>query len=124
MPPRLRRLLVLLVLGVVLSVQPVYAATTEALYLPMLKTSDTERWQPQIGESWQWQLTDPLDLSIDAAIYDVDLFDTPAATVTELHNQGRHVICYISVGSWEDSARGCRRFSVRGPRRGLRRLGR
>ena len=102
MPPRLRRLLALTLFGAVLSVQPVHAAAMTALFLPMLEATGPSRWQPDLGESWQWQLTGALDLSVDAAIYDVDLFDTPQATVTALHNQGRRVICYMSVGSWEE----------------------
>ena len=51
--------------------------------------------------SWQWQLTTPVDPSVVAAMYDIDLFDNTAATVTALHALGRYVVCYISVGSWE-----------------------
>jgi hypothetical protein len=35
-------------------------------------------------------------------MYDVDLFDTDAATIAALHGQGRRVVCYLSAGSWED----------------------
>jgi endo-alpha-1,4-polygalactosaminidase (GH114 family) len=59
-------------------------------------------WQPPINTSWQWQLTDPLDLSFDVDMYDIDLFDNTASTVAALHAQGRKVLCYVSVGSWED----------------------
>jgi hypothetical protein len=62
----------------------------------------TERWQPTRGVSWQWQLDgEPIDLSVEAEVYDVDLFETPAATVQELHDRGRRVICYFTAGSWE-----------------------
>jgi hypothetical protein len=48
-------------------------------------------------------LTDlPLDLSVDAEVYDIDLFDNDASVVAALHAAGRKVVCYISVGSWED----------------------
>lgn len=59
-------------------------------------------WQPELGVSWQWQLDGPLDLAIEADVYDIDLFDHSAAVVDELHARGRKVICYISVGSWEE----------------------
>ena len=52
--------------------------------------------------SWQWQLTTPVDLSVNAAMYDIDLFENTAATVAALHGAGRYVVCYISVGSWEN----------------------
>lgn len=59
-------------------------------------------WQPAKGMSWQWQLDgEPIDTSVDAQVYDVDLFETPADTVRQLHDQGRKVICYFSAGSWE-----------------------
>jgi len=60
-------------------------------------------WVPAPGTTWQWQLGgDARDLSVDAAVYDVDLFETDPTTVEELHAAGRRVICYISVGSWEE----------------------
>jgi hypothetical protein len=35
-------------------------------------------------------------------VYDVDLYTTSAAQVAALHAAGRRVICYVSVGAWED----------------------
>jgi hypothetical protein len=54
------------------------------------------------GTSWQWQLSGELDTSVDAQMYDIDLFDAPQAIIDELHVKGRIVICYFSAGSWED----------------------
>lgn len=60
-------------------------------------------WKPQVNLRWQWQLnTMPVDLSMDADMYDIDLFDNDANVVASLHAQGRKVVCYVSVGSWED----------------------
>jgi endo-alpha-1,4-polygalactosaminidase (GH114 family) len=60
-------------------------------------------WKPEPGLSWQWQLMDPpVDMSIEADVYDIDLFDNDASVINTLHKKGRKVICYISVGSWED----------------------
>jgi hypothetical protein len=52
--------------------------------------------------SWQWQLQGRIDLSVRAAMYDVDLFDTPRATVRALHHRGRRVVCYLDAGTWEN----------------------
>jgi hypothetical protein len=60
------------------------------------------RWTPTPGTTWQWQLTGALDTTVDASVYDVDGFDMTAAQVTALHAQGRKVICYLSVGTWEN----------------------
>ncbi len=59
-------------------------------------------WRPGPGTTWQWQLTGPLDLSYQAQVYDVDLFDTSRDTVELLHSLGKKVICYVNVGAWED----------------------
>jgi hypothetical protein len=60
------------------------------------------RWHPEVTtQPWQWQLQGPIDTSVDAAVYDVDGFETSAQTVRELHRQGRKVVCYLDVGSWE-----------------------
>ncbi len=58
-------------------------------------------WQPKPGTSWQWQLSGTLDTSLDVRMYDVDLVETPAAALADLHAAGRKVICYMSAGSWE-----------------------
>ena len=50
-------------------------------------------WQPAPGTTWQWQLTTPIDASVDAQVYDIDLFDNDAATVASLHAAGRRVVC-------------------------------
>jgi len=59
-------------------------------------------WQPAINSTWQWQLEQNVDPSFEVEVYDIDLFDNEAAMVANLHAQGRKVICYISVGSWEE----------------------
>ena len=59
-------------------------------------------WRPTKGLSWQWQLDgEAIDLSVDAEVFDVDLWATPIATIQTLHDQDRKVICYLSAGSWE-----------------------
>lgn len=59
-------------------------------------------WRPEPGLTWQWQLSDPpADTSVEAELYDIDLFENPESVVDELHEQDRRVICYVSVGSWE-----------------------
>lgn len=59
-------------------------------------------WRPAPGTTWQWQLTGTIDTSVDVAMYDVDLFETPADTIAKLHADGRVVVCYFSAGSHED----------------------
>ena len=58
-------------------------------------------WHPKTGLTWQWQLTGKFNFSIKADVYDIDLY-APKEAVDLLHQQGSKVICYISVGSWED----------------------
>jgi hypothetical protein len=70
-------------------------------FLPLV-TRSSEVWQPSPGVSWQWQLSGEIDTSFDVAMYDIDLFDTPQATIDLLHSNGRIVICYFSAGSYED----------------------
>ena len=60
------------------------------------------RWTPSVTDTWQWQLKGTIDTSIAAAVYDIDLFDTPQATIDALKVQGRRVVCYFSAGSSEN----------------------
>lgn len=59
-------------------------------------------WRPIPRTTWQWQLTGSIDVTVDAEMFDVDLFDVSAATVSALHARGRKVMCYVSAGSFED----------------------
>jgi hypothetical protein len=54
-----------------------------------------------VGLSWQYQLSGTVATDVDAAVYDIDGFDTSAGTVATLHGAGRHAVCYIDAGSWE-----------------------
>lgn len=54
-------------------------------------------WAPAPQTTYQWQLTGTIDQSINVQMYDIDLFDTPASTITALHAKGRVVICYFST---------------------------
>lgn len=60
-------------------------------------------WQPSVGTSWQIQLLNPVEEStLDAAVYDIDLFDNDAEAISNLQKEGRKVICYFSAGSYEN----------------------
>lgn len=68
-------------------------------------------WHPAPGLTWQWDLSDgEIDTSIEAEVYDLDLY-VDQAVIDELHARGARVICYISVGSWEDWRPDADRFS-------------
>lgn len=68
------------------------------------------RWKPAPGQPWQWQLTTPVDQSVDVPVYDIDGFENGADVVRALHAKGRHVICYVEVGAAEDFRPDYRRF--------------
>lgn len=57
-------------------------------------------WQPAPGTTWQWQLTEALDPSLDVEMYDVDLLNVTTDEMASL--SGKVVICYFSAGSYED----------------------
>ena len=59
-------------------------------------------YRPGTSTTWQWQLQETLNTSYDVDLYEVDLFDTPTATIQALKDAGRAVLCYFSAGSWED----------------------
>lgn len=59
-------------------------------------------WVPPANTSWQIQLQGKIKTTFAVRLYDVDLFDTPAATIASLHAAGRKVACYFSAGSYEN----------------------
>jgi hypothetical protein len=57
---------------------------------------------PTVGLTWQWQIgNNDIDTSVQADVYDIDLY-VDQAIIDELHAQGRKVIGYMSIGSWEN----------------------
>jgi hypothetical protein len=84
--------------------------------LAVQATAAPSHWHPPAHLTWYWQLQGRIDSGHAVAAYDVDGFDTSAAEVARLHRLGRHVICYIDVGTWENWRPDARRFpaSVRG----------
>jgi hypothetical protein len=56
---------------------------------------------PKPGTTWQWQLTGSIDTSVDAQMFDIDLFTTSPSTIQSLHAAGKIVVCYFSAGSYE-----------------------
>lgn len=63
--------------------------------------SGPEYWKPSPGLTWQWQLSEDVSDILDVDVYDID-WESSASTVAALHAKNIHVICYVSVGSWED----------------------
>ena len=56
-------------------------------------------YRPGTDVTWQWQLRGPINTTYAVDLYDVDLFDAPAAVIDTLHQQNRRVFCHFSAGS-------------------------
>lgn len=54
------------------------------------------------GTSWYWQLQGTINQNVAATIYDIDLYDTSAATISSLKQSGHLVVCYFSAGTYEN----------------------
>jgi hypothetical protein len=68
--------------------------------LPPVTSGDWYR--PAVSTTWQWQLQGNVNTEYDVALYELDLFEAPAAVIAALQGSGRWVLCYFSAGSWED----------------------
>jgi hypothetical protein len=92
------------------------AAPAAAAPPPPVACTGSPCWVPPTNTSWQIQLQGKIKTTFDVRLYDVDLFDTPTATVSALHAAGRKVGCYFSAGSFEDWRPDAGRFpaSVKG----------
>ncbi|MEV7328712.1 endo alpha-1,4 polygalactosaminidase [Micromonospora sp. NPDC093244] len=90
----LRRLLAAGLVAVV--VVPAYGCRAE-LTPPGAPTAwpsgQSRHWQ------WQWQLTGPLDTTVDADVFLLDPVDTTAAQTAELRSHDRRLVCQVHVGS-------------------------
>jgi len=70
--------------------------------VPGLAAEDPPHWTPPAQLTWYWQLQGKVPNSEPVAAYDIDGFETTASQVAALHALGRHVICYIDVGTAEN----------------------
>jgi Glycoside-hydrolase family GH114 len=60
-------------------------------------------WQPTAGTIWQIELGGTVsDLIHPANVFDVDHYDTPAATIKTVKGNVKKTVCYFSAGSFED----------------------
>ncbi len=84
------------------SMMKLFSIATLLLLLTLPWAGNAAVWVPTDADSMQWILQGKVTYTSPATVYDIDVFDNPAATVTSLHARQHHVICYIDVGSWED----------------------
>jgi hypothetical protein len=87
-------------------------AATAAPATPTPPPTTTGRWIPQVSDTWQWQLSGTVSTSVDAKVYDIDLYDAPAATISALKANGRRVVCYFSAGTSENWRSDYSRFTA------------
>jgi hypothetical protein len=57
---------------------------------------------PPAHAPWQIQYTGEISTDPAVEIFNLDLFETPASIIDDLHQDGVYVICYFSAGSYED----------------------
>ncbi len=76
--------------------------TTTVPVTPTTVWTGSGLWKPKPGTTWHWQLSGTIDVTVEAEMFDVDLFETSTSTINNLHQRGRAVVCYMSAGSWED----------------------
>ncbi len=60
-----------------------------------------EFWRPSRGLTWQWELSTTVEEPLPVKVYDID-WESEPAVIERLHAADIKVICYVSVGSWEE----------------------
>jgi endo-alpha-1,4-polygalactosaminidase (GH114 family) len=81
-------------------------STTPAITTPN-NTHISPIWKPRSGTTWQIVLLNPPTLpkprseSPQFGVWDIDLFDNPASTISEIHDLNGRAICYFSAGTYE-----------------------
>ena len=75
------------------------AATTTAV---TVAAAPAAVWMPTPGTSFQIQYTGKVDTNLKVQMFDLDAYDTSAATIATIKSKGAKVICYFSAGSYEN----------------------
>lgn len=78
---------------------PIFASNEAAIWAG---EGGAVRWQPSVTDTWHWQLRGKINTAYNVNVYDIDLFDTDAATIAQLKRAGRKVVCYFSAGGSEN----------------------
>lgn len=79
-----------------------------SLSSPTNNTLMASIWKPQSGTTWQIVLRNSPSLpQASSALsqfdtWDIDLFDNPASTMSQIHILNSKAICYFSAGTYED----------------------
>ncbi len=79
-----------------ISIQPTQGTTISKYEL------QSNREKISKAKSWYWQLSGALDTSQKVDVYDLDPQIVSKDTIRSLANQGKYIICYISVGTAEN----------------------
>lgn len=94
---------ILIVIAVILFIVFVFLYRKSSISEPQQEVLKKSWWILPLKASFQWQLAgEPIDLSVDAEVFDIDLFNNDASVVASLHKKGKKVICYVNVGAWEN----------------------
>ncbi len=67
-----------------------------------IQSEQNDWYKPNLNTTWQWQLTQPVNISYDVDMYDIDLFESSEDLIQSLKNSGKKVICYFCAGSYEN----------------------
>jgi len=78
-------------------------------FLPT-RSAPVPPWPGGATPSWQWQLTDPLDASVEAQVYALDVFRTSLEEARRLRADGRRLMCHVEVGVYQESRPDAARF--------------
>lgn len=63
-----------------------------------------------VGDSWDWQLTEPVDLDRAVSVLDLHPDLVTPGDLAALKRKGVRTICYVSIGTLEESARDANAF--------------
>ncbi len=97
-----RALALLAAVALALLLSGSYPMRTSAQHVSATGRTEAVWWHPPQHLTWYWQLQGTVKNSQPVAAYDIDGFENGASEVAALHALGRHVICYIDVGTAEN----------------------
>ncbi|MEU2611762.1 endo alpha-1,4 polygalactosaminidase [Micromonospora sp. NPDC007271] len=88
--------------GVAALMAALLLAPVPGCHAPIVPPGAPTRWPAELAHrwQWQWQVTGPVDVAVDADVFLLDPVHTTSAETAALRARNRRLVCQVRVGTY------------------------